>query len=249
MTTLYISVVSHNNDSMIINNDVLAKLAKQFTVVLKSNTPATDKLVQHCIDNEIVLINTEFGLGFGSNNNYVQQYCINQLGMKENDYFLVLNPDVIIDILSLEHLFEQVRKDGSPISTINLYCDENKTTPEQSIKKFPRIIAPIKGLFQKKRSDAYDKKVITKPMYVDWAAGSFLLFNANTYQILNGFDEKYFMYFEDVDLCRRANKLGIKVTYYPNIEAVHFGSYSNRKILSKSFCWYLRSYIRYHLNI
>ncbi|MGF1878033.1 glycosyltransferase family 2 protein [Photobacterium frigidiphilum] len=248
MTALFISVVSHHNDSMIIENQVLANLANRFTVVLKSNTPATIELKQHCIDNKIKLIDSNYGLGFGCNNNLVHKYCSTELEIKKNDLFLVLNPDVLIDILSVEKLVVQANKDDSPISTINLYSDENKTIPEQSIKKFPEIMAPIKGLLQEKRSDAYDKTLITEPTAIDWAAGSFLLFKMETYQVLNGFDEKYFMYFEDVDLCRRAGKAGIRITYYPNLEAVHFGSYSNRNVFSRSFWWYLRSYLRYHFK-
>ncbi|MCG7587628.1 glycosyltransferase family 2 protein, partial [Photobacterium sp. OFAV2-7] len=198
MSTLYVSVVNHNNDSMLINNGVLANLAKIFNVVLKSNTPATEKLTQYCIDNKITLLDTDYGLGFGSNNNFVHQHCINHLNMKGNDFFLVLNPDVLIDNLDIIKLLDQATIDGSSISTINLYCDEKKSIPEQSIKKFPRMLGPLKGLFQKKRSDAYDKNKISDPTNVDWAAGSFLLFKSEIYQRLNGFDEKFFMYFEDV---------------------------------------------------
>lgn len=249
MTALFISVVSHHNDAMIIKNKVLANLANRFTVVLKSNTPATAALKQHCIDNKIKLIDSNYGLGFGCNNNLVYKYCSTNFEFKKNDLFLVLNPDVLIDVSSLENLVVEVNKDNSSISTINLYRDKNKTIPEQSIKRFPKIMAPIKGLLKKKRSDAYDKTLITEPTYIDWAAGSFLLFKMEAYQILKGFDEKYFMYFEDVDLCRKAGKAGIKIKYYPNVEAVHFGSYSNRNFLSRSFWWYLRSYLRYHFKL
>jgi len=249
MTDLYISVVSHNDDSMIIKNQVLAKLAKLFIVVLKSNTPATTELKNYCINHEIRLIDSNYGLGFGSNNNLVHKFCISKLLMKENDLFLVLNPDVLIDLSSLESLVVRAAKDDSSISTINLYRDAEKTIPEPSIKKFPNILAPIKGLVQKRRTDVYDKNLITKSIYVDWAAGSFLLFKSKVYQSLNGFNEQYFMYFEDVNLCKRASRAGLKIKYYPDIEAVHLGSYNNRNILSKNFWWYLRSYIRYHFNI
>ncbi|MDE1292895.1 hypothetical protein [Vibrio aestuarianus] len=81
---------------------------------------------------------------------------------------------------------------------------------------------------------------------VDWAAGSFLVFQADLYKKLNGFDENYFMYFEDVDICFRARKYyDQNVVYLSNIKAIHQGGYQNRKIFSKHFRWYFSSLLRF----
>lgn len=249
MVHLYISVVSHNNDEMIITNGVLAELASDFTVVLKSNTPATENLKQYAKNNGIYLINNDFYCGFGLNNNYIYHYCCERLKMSSEDLFLVLNPDVIIDKNSLNELLLLVENDGAEICTINLYRDIEKLIPEESIRNFPSLSTPIKAAIFKQRTDVYIKSSIMGAIKIDWAPGSFMLFRSSIYRHLKGFDEKFFMYFEDADICRRARRMGYSITYYPNVKAVHLGSYRNRNIFSRNFIWYLRSYLRYHSGL
>ncbi|CCV44192.1 glycosyltransferase family 2 protein [Yersinia enterocolitica] len=249
MVHLYISVVSHYNDEMIITNGVLAELTSDFTVVLKSNTPATENLKEYTKNNGIYLINNDFHCGFGVNNNYIYNYCCDLLNMGPEDLFLVLNPDVIIDKTSLNDLLLLVEKNNAEICTINLFRDMEKLIPEESIRNFPRLSTPIKTAIFKQRSDVYIKSSINDTINIDWAPGSFILFRSNIYGCLNGFDERFFMYFEDADICRRAGKMGFSITYYPNIKAVHLGSYRNRNVFSRNFIWYLRSYLRYHTGL
>ncbi|GAB7217046.1 glycosyltransferase family protein [Dickeya oryzae] len=206
MTMLYISVVSHNSDTLIIENDILSKLAEDFCVVLKCNTPATASLIEYTKKAAITLLDQNYGLGFSQNNNFVFDYCCQTLNMSDSDQFLVLNPDVLIDKNELAKLHTIVQKDKPDICTINLFKDKEKLQVEDSIKKFPSLLTPWIAMFTKSRTDTYDKSKINAPICIDWAAGSFLLFQAGIYKRLNGFNEKFFMYFEDVDICRRAKK-------------------------------------------
>ncbi|UPT57282.1 glycosyltransferase [Dickeya zeae] len=246
---LYISVVSHNSDTLIIENDILSKLAEDFSVVLKCNTPATASLIEYTKKAAITLLDQNYGLGFAQNNNFVYDYCSRTLNMSDSDQFLVLNPDVLIDKNELAELYAIVQQDKPDICTINLFKDKDKRQVEDSIKKFPSLLTPWIAMFKKSRPDTYDKSKINAPMCIDWAAGSFLLFQAGIYKRLNGFNEKFFMYFEDVDICRRAKEKGLNIIYYPELKAVHLGAYSNRKIFSQHFKWYMRSYLRYHFTI
>lgn len=248
MSHTYISIISHNNDQLIIANDELCQIAQEYNVIIKSNTPASSELKLHCKQHNIGLFDECYGLGFGANNNFVFNRLVEKGEIIDNDYFLVMNPDVIITKESLTSLIAQTTRDSSAISTLNLYRDKEFNVYDQSIKKFPRLITPIKAKLSQVRKDAYNKDKITEPTVIDWAAGSFLLFKARIYKELEGFDESFFMYFEDVDLAKRANSKDISITYYPNVKAIHYASYSNRKILSKNFLWYLKSLIRYHLK-
>ncbi|EOI7387684.1 glycosyltransferase family 2 protein, partial [Yersinia enterocolitica] len=171
------------------------------------------------------------------------------LNMGPEDLFLVLNPDVIIDKTSLNDLLLLVEKDNAEICTINLFRDMEKLIPEESIRNFPRLSTPIKTAIFRQRSDVYIKSSIDDAINIDWAPGSFMLFRSDVYGCLNGFDERFFMYFEDADICRRAGEMGFSIIYYPNIKAVHLGSYRNRKFFSRNFIWYLRSYLRYHTGL
>ncbi|EBA4721521.1 glycosyltransferase family 2 protein, partial [Salmonella enterica] len=71
-----------------------------------------------------------------------------------------------------------------------------------------------------------------------------LIFKAEFFSKLNGFNEKYFMYCEDIDICWRANKIyNTSVLYLPQYVGVHLAQFNNRKILSRHFLWHIKSII------
>lgn len=245
---LFISVINHNHDEMICDNSTLKNLATEHSVILKSNTNATKKLKEYCQNSGIILLQGNKKKGFGANNNEVFAYAKQQLNASKKDLFLVMNPDVTIEKNTVNALITSAINDNSGISTINLYLNKEMTIYDSSIRLFPLLLNPVKTLLGMKRTDHYDKSKINNPIHIDWAAGSFLLFTFSVYEQLHGFDEKYFMYFEDADICRRAYKKGIRVIYYPNYRAVHEAQLTNRKIISKSFIYYLSSNIRYFLT-
>ncbi|MFC5078834.1 Rhamnosyltransferase WbbL [Vibrio thalassae] len=246
--TLFISVVNHNHDNMIINNSTLQSLASEYTVIIKSNTKPSKELTGYCKSFGILLIEGVVRKGFGENNNEVFDYVVRNFGLQSTDYFLVLNPDIEITLSTVKNLMFKVIKDNTLISTINLYKDRNFKQHDYSIRYFPSLLNPLKSLLKIKRSDFYDKSQVFSPTIVDWAAGSFLLFRNDLYKNLNGFDEKYFMYFEDVDICRRAKELNINVVYYPQFKAVHFAQHSNKSLFSKEQFYYIRSTYRYFFS-
>lgn len=242
---LFISVISHSHDDMISSSSTLKHLANEHHVIIKSNTTPSPSLVKYCKENSIFLLVGSKEKGFGANNNEVFHYAKSSLGMDDKDYFLVLNPDVEVCLNSVNQLLELANSNRTDIAAINLYRDINFTTFDNSIRRFPKIYYPLKTIFGMKRTDIYDKHNIEHPMPIEYAAGSFLLFNAQSYLGLGGFNENYYMYFEDADICTRANRNNYKVIYYPNIKAVHFASHQNRNILSKHFIWYIKSSLRY----
>ncbi|GLT17524.1 hypothetical protein GCM10007938_13010 [Vibrio zhanjiangensis] len=242
---VYISVVNHGHDEMIITNSTLALLSKQFKVILKSNTPPSDKLRAYCIENKIILLHNNNKKGFGANNNEVFNYVICEFKPSKKDYFLILNPDVEIDTQSIIKLVEQAQKHDADISAINLFTDRSLNSYDNSIRRYPRLLSPLKSLLGIKRNDIYDKNNIKKPIKIEWAAGSFLLFKIDCFEQLHGFDEKYFMYFEDADICTRANQNDFDVYYFPDIKAIHYANHQNRKLFSKHFIWYVFSALYY----
>lgn len=248
-TMIFFSIINHYHDNIIINNTSLHVLAKKYTIVIKSNTPATEQLKKFTVEHSIILLDCNYFLGFGENNNFVFDYLIKSELISDDDFFLVINPDVTILPGEMVKLDSELHVHSSDIYTINLFYDKQYLKPELHIRRFPKITGPLKGLLNKDyRSDAYDKKSIKKPITVEWAAGSFLLFKKTAYEKLGGFDTKYFMYYEDVDICRRAHKKKMLLTYLPHIKAIHTGAFRNRKIFSRHFRWYIKSYLTYHLK-
>ena len=136
MTTTYISIISHNNDQMIINNNELTSITEHCQVIIKSNTPASIKFIEHCNKYNITLINSDYNLNSGANN-LESSYISTNYNIRKSDFFLAMNPDVIMTLASINALIKQVKIKNSLISTINLYRDQNFTEYVQSIKHFP----------------------------------------------------------------------------------------------------------------
>ena len=63
----------------------------------------------------------------------------------------------------------------------------------------------------------------------DWVAGMFMLFRKDVYAELAGFDERYFLYYEDVDLCWRLRKRGLDVRLVPTVSATHDARRQSRR--------------------
>lgn len=244
---VYISVISHGHSRLINQLSCLSELSEKYEVVVKSNKPGDDL---YTLENSprFHWLNREHGLGFGHNNNIVFDYCCSELGMKEDDYFIVLNPDVTIEYSQIKLLIEKMSTDGTKLSAINLFKDYDKKKYDNSIRNFPSLTQFVKSFLGLGNSAIIAKSSIINPSPVDWAAGSFLGFKASHYGDLNGFDEKYFMYCEDIDICYRSYLLGENVQYFPEIQAVHLAKHANRKLFSKHFYWHVTSVIRFLLT-
>lgn len=83
----------------------------------------------------------------------------------------------------------------------------------------PRSL-PLHTVF---RRQEYSKEFYSVPHEaVDWISGACLMIRTSLWKQLGGFDEDFFMYMEDVDLCHRVRKAGFLVGYIPDVEVVHY---------------------------
>lgn len=241
--SVYISVVSHNHADMIMNMKCLPELANYFNVIIKNNVGNDSvKLTEYCKENNINIIDDDYGMGFGLNNNIVYQYCTHHLNMTENDLFILVNPDVVVTPECIKQLLTLFSNETVDIATIALYKDENYTIRDFAVRRYPTLLAFVSSLL------GISKNYTKCADDVDWFAGSFMAFRSGIYQSLGGFDENYFMYCEDVDICYRAKQKGYKLRFYPDIKAIHKAQHNNRKILSKHFNWHVKSAVRFLLS-
>lgn len=81
---------------------------------------------------------------------------------------------------------------------------------------------------------------------VDWITGACMLIPREAWDTVGGFDEAYFFYFEDVDLCRRLRRAGYEIRYLPDAEVVHFGGGSSAPADPRIMTWYRREQLRYY---
>lgn len=243
----YVSIVSHGHYDFICRNSTLLDISMlpNVTVVVKDNI-ADPLLSSFCQANRIIYLTSNNKMGFGENNNSVYNYCREKLGMASSDFFLTLNPDVVISASMFVEMMNLVNASPCQLFTIDLYRDNEFKDSEQSLRFFPTWKNLANLIMNKPVCRAYSKESLSNYAQVDWASGAFLGFKSSLYEMLEGFDTRYFMYYEDVDICYRAKyQFDASVHFLKDIKAIHFGAYQNRNFLSKHFRWYLSSLIKF----
>lgn len=245
--TLFISIVSHQNAEEIIEQLRPHELAGEQThIVLLDNLPES-RLADYCAENGLSYLANDRPSGFGSNHNRAFSYCREHLELKpESDWFVVLNPDVHVTRDAIDQLLTDLKNYNPAIAAPNLFRDPQFQLLEGSVRNFPYLWDFIASFLLKSNRTTVKRRHITSPCPVDWASGAFLVFKAKIFQDLGGFDERYFLYCEDVDICWRALKLkGIKPIYLPEVKAVHEGKRESHKTISRYLWWHISSAFRF----
>lgn len=195
---------------------------------------------------EVKLIALEENLGFGRGNNVGMEQA-------EGEYIFYLNPDAELMNDAIAILLAQLRADPQiGIVGPRLYLDKDMrhhptirtfTSPRNII---PRYLPGYKALLALRESYFIRK---TEPQSVDWLVGAALLASTERLRELGGFDEAFFVYSEEEDLCRRMHQRGWRVQYCPEASIVHYGGASSKQSpgLSTRFFWesqllYLKRY-------
>jgi GT2 family glycosyltransferase len=127
--------------------------------------------------------------------------------------------------------------------------------PDQSFQISTSPAIGIQGEFKSSRfhKDAQDKSKIKRLEHkysmtqeVDIVVGAAMFIRAELFHLLGGFDEKFFMYFEDSDLCQRVQNYGYKVLYVPEVSLIHIRGHSMQKNANAMAVEYRRSQIYYY---
>jgi len=204
-------------------------------------------------DPRIKIIASEINLGFAKANN---------LGVKNatGKYILILNPDTILkeDTIDKTIEFYEKKSDAGIVTCklimtngkLDLACRRSFPTPSVALYR----ILGLSKIFPKSRTfGKYNLTFLYEDDVneVDSVAGAFMLIKKVIYDEVNGFDEEYFMYGEDIDLCFRIKKLGYKIYYYPETSIIHYKGESTKKSsLSyvNNFYGAMQIFVRKNLN-
>lgn len=152
------------------------------------------------------------------------------------DWVLVLNPDVVVcpgfvDLLC--GAARDLREDASlqaPIGVVGFQLENGDGSWQLSTGRFPSLPGLLLGLLRPRRTRKYFMPTTPTRQRVPWVTGSCLLIRRECLQELAGFDESFFLYYEDVDLCRRAINAGWAVCYEPHVIARHMEPLQNRQL-------------------
>lgn len=215
-----LSVVSHGQNALVnqLLGDVQRVCAERVSLVLTQNLPDSTPLATAELSCPAEVITNERVKGFGANHNTAFARC-------RTPFFGAVNPDIrlpadpfpaLLDSLALERAGAAGPLVRSPAGAV-----------EDSARKFPTAASLLKKLFFEKREPDYPTD--HGRLEVDWIGGMFMLFHSEAFRAVGGFDEAYFLYYEDVDLCRRLHGAGKSILYNPQAEVVHDARRASRR--------------------
>lgn len=155
-------------------------------------------------------------------------------GAKEakGDWLLFLNPDTILAPNTLEPLLHKTNSCPDWKLTAIKQLDEKgrDTYPFGLFAKWWNVWPPMRSIERLLKKNQYGKKALSERSiaFPDWLSGSFILIRKADFSVLGGWDERFWMYSEDMDLSKRAFDLGWKRVLYNELQCTHSHGGSSR---------------------
>lgn len=235
-----ISVVSHGQGSLVSNllDDIDKYFKGDFDVVLTINVPECEEFIRREFNFPLLIIRNPSPKGFGANHN-------SAFRQSAKEYFAVVNPDIRLQASRIDLLMD-VLMDAS-IGVVGPAVFNPEGSIEDSARRFPRILSMIKRRVKRTFPRDYPLDAEENQL-VDWLAGMFLVFPRSVYGDIMGFDEKYFMYMEDVEICRRLRGAGKFACFVPSCKVVHDAQRQSHHSL-QHFKWHVFSAVRYFISV
>lgn len=174
---------------------------------------------------QVKIIANKKNTGFAAANNQA-------INIAKGEYLLFLNPDTyFIDEHSILNALKYLADNINTLLTGNVLNKDH--TNQVAVRKFPTLYSQtitmlkLNNIFPFLNRAYYSRNFdYTKLQVVDSVIGAFMLIKASTMRYLNSFDQDYFIWFEEVDLCFRMRQMKYPVIYFPDAKIVHTGSQS-----------------------
>lgn len=199
-------------------------------IVDNNSSDGTIDLIKKNFPNLILIENTS-NLGFAAANNQ-------GFAHSSGEFILFLNPDMRIEERSLDRIIVWMRQHPKVgIASVRLIDETGRLNFEAKPRRFPTLLNQLALIlkishFFPRVLDSYLMKDFDseREQEVDSVRGSFMLLRRELLNALGwAFDPRYFFWFEDVDLCREAKRLGYSVMYTPIISSVDYVGQSVKK--------------------
>ncbi len=167
---------------------------------------------------EVILVQSAENIGFGAANN---------LGAKtaKGKYLVLLNSDAFLKGNALQIAYEKMEQHPEAgLGGARLESRDGSLQP--SSRKFPNLW----NHFLMISGNLDELKIPNTDHQTDWVPGAFSIIPRKIFEQVNGFDERFFLYYEEVDLCMRIKQAGYQVWYFPEIEVIHLGGESAKTV-------------------
>lgn len=211
------------------------KISFEMIYVDNCSTDGSVEYIKEYYPQVKVIVNTE-ALGFGGNNN-------KGVFASTGKYIAIINPDIVMHSGSLDNLFDfaESHPDVGIIVPKLLNPDGSLQYSARGFISLSILLARIRT---KGKDNATSKEVdkylcrnldYNKTQAVDWAIGAAFFLSRDMFAELGGFDQDYFLYMEDEDICLRSWKMNRPVIYYPKAIMTHNHLRGSSKLGKKTF--------------
>lgn len=239
MPDLSISIVSHRQIRLV--RSLLQDLQRNCSnnaieIILTVNVEEMISFDANDFGFPIQIVRNEFPRGFGTNHNAA-------FALAKGKYFCVLNPDIRINHDPFPALTSCLQTDSVAVAGPLVLGVDGEI--ENSARRFPSPMKILCKAFGKCRKSDY--AIGNEIIFPDWIGGMFMLFRYDAYKRAGGFDKKYFLYYEDVDLCARLRLQGYEVALCPDAKVIHDARRDSHRKL-RFFAWHLTSMLRFFLS-
>ncbi len=201
----------------------------KFEVIVWDNA-STDDSVNIIEKNypQVILVKHPKNIGFAKGNNLAAKIA-------SGEYLLLLNSDTVILDNALDTIMAFI-DDVPDMGVLGCNLLNADGSLQFSAGRFPNILSEFLDQMMLSRYVSYSK--YTKGNYQqifspDWITGACMLIKKEEFEKIGGFDESYFMFFEDMDLCKRLRLNGRKIVYYPEAKIIHKKGWSSQTVLGK----------------
>jgi N-acetylglucosaminyl-diphospho-decaprenol L-rhamnosyltransferase len=234
---LTVSVVSHRQADLVsqLLADIAAHVRIPLRVVLTVNVPEPAVRIPPGSRFALDVIDNSSPKGFGANHNAAFRRC-------HTPFFCILNPDVRLHDDPFPRLAATLQ--ASPdIALVAPLIRDASGRVEATSRRFPTpsIILRKALLGPPATADYAIGNGLVSP---DWVGGMFMLVRSTAFSTVGGFDQRYFMYYEDVDLCARLRRAGYRIVLDSEVQAVHEARHDSHQ-RPRYFAWHLRSMLRF----
>jgi len=240
MDKVELSIIIVNYKSFDFACDAISDIKKhlaalKYEIIIVDNDPKTDDdkkfSSRYKNDNSIKIIKNSVNAGFGAGNN---------LGAKSasGEYLLLLNPDTKIVDNSVEKMIEFLSK-HSEVGALSplIYQADGKSLQKHFFADFQNLAGMTIKRWQGKQAD-----LSVEFFYVEMITAAAMLLKRELFEKVSGFDEKFFMYNEDDDLCRRISKLGFKNAVLVTAKIIHIEGQSSTTPEKKKYYYESQDY-------
>jgi GT2 family glycosyltransferase len=227
MPDITVSIVNWNTadelrdclDSVLLQQQV----SFEITVIDNASSDNSVEMLQSSYTSMLTLITNSKNVGFGRAHNQA-------LNLSQSRYFMILNPDCKLpDSNTLSHIVDYMDS-NTEIGILGPKILNSDGTLQFSARRFPSMIA---GMFRNTLLDKLfpSNKFVSNYLMsdwshdeiseVDWLSGAAMVVRKNMVDQIGALDERFFMYCEDIDWCKRAHDAEWRVVYYPIVSVLH----------------------------